>query len=177
VARGGLKGVLGTCFRAENRALEEAMRCPYCDEVEDKVVDSRSSKEGTAIRRRRECLTCGRRFTTYEYIEDQPLTIIKSDGRREAFDKNKLFVKIQMACNKRPISTGQIEELVDRIEAELTGRGEREIPANPTIGELVMQELKAVDEVAYVRFASVYRQFKDLRDFENQLRELEAQGN
>ncbi len=152
------------------------MRCPYCDDVEDKVVDSRSSKEGTAIRRRRECLNCGRRFTTYEYIEDQPLTIIKSDGRREAFDKNKLFAKIQMACNKRPIATAEIEELVDRIEAELIGRGEREIAANPTIGELVMQELKAVDEVAYVRFASVYRQFKDLRDFENQLRELEAQN-
>lgn len=153
------------------------MRCPYCDAIEDKVVDSRSSKEGTAIRRRRECLSCGRRFTTYEFIEDQPLTIIKSDGRREAFDKNKLFVKIQMACNKRPISTQQIEEVVDRIEAALVGRGEREITANPTIGELVMNELKGLDHVAYVRFASVYRQFKDLRDFENELRDLEAQPN
>ena len=150
------------------------MRCPYCDGLEDKVVDSRSSKEGTAIRRRRECLSCGRRFTTYEYIEDTPLTIIKSDGRREAFDKNKLVVKLQMALNKRPISTAQIEEVADRIEANLIGRGEKEVAANPTIGELVMEELKKVDEVAYVRFASVYRQFKDLRDFENELKQLES---
>ena len=151
------------------------MRCPYCDSLEDRVVDSRLSKGGTAIRRRRECLICSRRFTTYEYIEETPLSIIKSDGRREAFDKNKLFAKIRMACNKRPISTSQVEELVDRIEAELVGRGEREIPANPIIGELVMRELKDLDDVAYVRFASVYRQFKDLRDFENELRQLEAQ--
>ena len=150
------------------------MRCPYCDGLEDRVVDSRSSKEGTAIRRRRECLSCGRRFTTYEYIEDTPLTIIKTDGRREPFDKNKLVVKLQMALNKRPISMNQIEEVADRIEANLIGRGEKEITANPTIGELVMEELKALDEVAYVRFASVYRQFKDLRDFENELKELES---
>ncbi|HAA77285.1 TPA: transcriptional regulator NrdR [Candidatus Latescibacteria bacterium] len=152
------------------------MRCPFCDGLEDRVVDSRSSKEGTAIRRRRECLSCGRRFTTYEYIEDTPLTIIKSDGRREPFDKNKLVVKLQMALNKRPISTSQIEEVADRIEANLIGRGEKEIAANPTIGELVMEELKAVDEVAYVRFASVYRQFKDLRDFENELKQLESRA-
>ena len=152
------------------------MRCPFCDGLEDRVVDSRSSKEGTAIRRRRECLSCGRRFTTYEYIEDTPLTIIKSDGRREPFDKNKLVVKLQMALNKRPISTSQIEEVADRIEANLIGRGEKEIAANPTIGELVMEELKAGDEVAYVRFASVYRQFKDLRDFENELKQLESRA-
>jgi transcriptional repressor NrdR len=150
------------------------MRCPYCDSLEDKVVDSRSSKEGSAIRRRRECLSCGRRFTTYEYIEDTPLTIIKSDGRREPFDKNKLFTKIQLACTKRPISTSQIEDVVDRIEAELIGRGEREVAANPVVGEAVMRELKMLDDVAYVRFASVYRQFKDIRDFERELRELEA---
>lgn len=153
------------------------MRCPYCDGLEDRVVDSRSSKEGTAIRRRRECLSCARRFTTYEYIEDTPLTIIKSDGRREPFDKNKLVVKLQMALNKRPISISQIEEVADRIEADLIGRGEKEIAANPTIGELVMQELKKLDEVAYVRFASVYRQFKDLRDFENELRQLVSREN
>jgi transcriptional repressor NrdR len=152
------------------------MRCPYCDGLEDRVVDSRSSKEGMAIRRRRECLSCSRRFTTYEYIEDTPLTIIKSDGRREPFDKNKLVAKLQMALNKRPISTAQIEEVADRIEANLTGRGEKEIDANPTIGELVMEELKGLDEVAYVRFASVYRQFKDLRDFENELRLLESRN-
>jgi transcriptional repressor NrdR len=150
------------------------MRCPYCEELEDRVVDSRSSKEGTAIRRRRECLSCARRFTTYEYVEDMPLTVIKSDGRREPFDRQKLFVKIQMACNKRPISTAQIDEAVDRIEAQLTGLGEREIDSKLHIGELVMQELKKLDDVAYVRFASVYRQFKDLRDFEKELQNLES---
>ena len=148
------------------------MRCPYCEGIEDRVVDSRSSKEGTAIRRRRECLSCGRRFTTYEYIEDIPLTVMKSDGRREPFDKNKLFAKIQLACTKRPISTSQIEEIADRIEAQLVGMGEREIEAKRHIGDLVMEELKNLDDVAYVRFASVYRQFKDLSDFEKELRQL-----
>lgn len=148
------------------------MRCPYCEEIEDRVVDSRSSKEGTAIRRRRECLRCNRRFTTYEYIEDTPLTVRKSDGRREPFNKNKLFSKIQLACTKRPISTSQIEEIVDRIEAQLVGLGEREIEAKKHIGDLVMEELKNLDDVAYVRFASVYRQFKDLSDFEKELRQL-----
>ena len=152
------------------------MRCPYCEGMEDKVVDSRSSKEGTAIRRRRECLTCKRRFTTYEYIEDTPLTVIKSDGRRESFDKNKLVDKIRIACNKRPISTARIEEVVDRIEAHLIGLGEREIEAKKHIGEQVMVELKNLDDVAYVRFASVYRQFKDLSDFEKELRQLESLG-
>ena len=148
------------------------MRCPYCEALEDKVVDSRSSKEGMAIRRRRECLNCGRRYTTYEYIEHTPLTVIKSDGRREPFDRNKLFSKIQLACNKRPISTAQIEEVVDRIEGQLVGLGEREFETNAHIGERVMSELKKLDDVAYVRFASVYRQFKDLRDFEKELRQL-----
>lgn len=153
------------------------MRCPYCEALEDRVVDSRSSKEGTAIRRRRECLSCGRRFTTYEYVEDMPLTVIKSDGRREPFDRQKLFVKIQMACNKRPIATAKIDEAVDRIESRLIGLGEREIDSKLHIGELVMNELKALDEVAYVRFASVYRQFKDLRDFEKALQDLESSRN
>lgn len=153
------------------------MRCPYCEELEDRVVDSRSSKEGSAIRRRRECLSCSRRFTTYEYVEDMPLTVIKSDGRRESFDKKKLFVKIQMACNKRPIATAQIDEAVDRIEAQLIALGEREIDSKLHIGELVMQELKTLDDVAYVRFASVYRQFKDLRDFEKELQELGSARN
>jgi transcriptional repressor NrdR len=149
------------------------MKCPYCGVIEDKVVDSRSSKEGTAIRRRRECLGCERRFTTYEYIEDTPLTVIKSDGRREIFDKNKLIDKIRLSCTKRPISTTQIEEIADRIEDQLVSRGEREIEAKQHIGELVMTELKRLDDVAYVRFASVYRQFKDLSDFEKELRQLE----
>ncbi len=149
------------------------MKCPYCGVIEDKVVDSRSSKEGTAIRRRRECLGCERRFTTYEYIEDTPLTVIKSDGRRETFDKNKLMDKIRLSCTKRPISTTQIEEIADRIEDQLVSRGEREIEAKQHIGELVMTELKRLDDVAYVRFASVYRQFKDLSDFEKELRQFE----
>ena len=149
------------------------MKCPYCGVIEDKVVDSRSSKEGTAIRRRRECLGCERRFTTYEYIEDTPLTVIKSDGRREIFDKNKLMDKIRLSCTKRPISTTQIEEIADRIEDQLVSRGEREIEAKKHIGELVMTELKRLDDVAYVRFASVYRQFKDLSDFEKELRQFE----
>ena len=150
------------------------MKCPYCGAYEDKVVDSRSSKEGTAIRRRRECLGCERRFTTYEYIEDIPLTVIKSDGRRETFDKNKLVDKIRLSCTKRPISTAQIEEIADRIEDQLVSRGEREIEAKRHIGALVMAELKSLDDVAYVRFASVYRQFKDLSDFERELRQLES---
>ena len=151
------------------------MRCPFCGEMEDKVVDSRSSKEGTAIRRRRECLGCGRRFTTYEYIEDTPLMVVKSDGRREPFDKGKLLAKLQLACNKRPISTARIEEITDRIEAQLVGMGEREVETKAHVGELVMQELKRLDQVAYVRFASVYRQFKDLSDFEKELRNLGSQ--
>ena len=154
------------------RKEHDLMKCPYCGVIEDKVVDSRSSKEGTAIRRRRECLECGRRFTTYEYIEDTPLTVIKSDGRREIFDKNKLIDKIRLSCTKRPISTTQIEEIADRIEDQLVSRGEREIEAKQHIGELVMTELKRLDDVAYVRFASVYRQFKDLSDFEKELRQL-----
>lgn len=148
------------------------MKCPYCGALDDKVVDSRSSKEGTAIRRRRECLECERRFTTYEYIEDIPLTVIKTDGRREPFDKNKLVAKIRLSCTKRPISIAQIDEIADRIEDKLVGLGEREVEAKEHIGELVMQELKALDDVAYVRFASVYRQFKDLRDFEKELRQI-----
>ncbi len=148
------------------------MRCPYCDSLEDKVVDSRSSKEGNAIRRRRECLACGRRFTTYEYIEDMPITVIKTDGRREPFDRNKLFAKLQLACNKRPIPTARIEEIVDRIESQLMGMGEREISAKKDIGPLVMEELKSLDHIAYIRFASVYRHFKDLNEFAEELRQL-----
>ncbi|MDA0709769.1 MAG: transcriptional regulator NrdR [bacterium] len=148
------------------------MKCPYCGALDDKVVDSRSSKEGTAIRRRRECLACERRYTTYEYIEDIPLTVIKTDGRREPFDKNKLIAKIKLSCTKRPISLSQIDEIADRIEDQLVGLGEREIEAKEHIGELVMQELKLLDDVAYVRFASVYRQFKDLSDFEKELRQI-----
>ena len=145
------------------------MRCPYCSHEEDRVVDSRSCREGMAIRRRRECINCTKRFTTYEYIENVPLSIIKSDGRREPFDRGKLLDKIQLACYKTTVSAEQIEQLVDRVETALGNFNEKEIPAKQ-IGEQVMQHLREINEVAYVRFASVYRQFKDKSDF---VRELE----
>jgi transcriptional repressor NrdR len=136
------------------------MRCPYCSSPDDKVVDSRTSRDGRAIRRRRECLACQKRFTTYEYIEDQPLVVIKTDGRREPFDRVKVFNSIRIACNKRPVSVTQIEEAVDEIESKLEGLGEREVTTKQ-IGELVMEYLRRTDDVAYVRFASVYRQFQE----------------
>ena len=149
------------------------MRCPYCSHEEDRVVDSRSCREGMAIRRRRECINCTKRFTTYEYIENVPLSIIKSDGRREPFDRGKLLDKIQLACYKTTVSAEQIEQLVDRVETALGNFNEKEIPAKQ-IGEQVMQYLRDINEVAYVRFASVYRQFKDKSDF---VRELEHLAN
>ena len=149
------------------------MRCPYCSHEEDRVVDSRSCREGMAIRRRRECINCIKRFTTYEYIENVPLSIIKSDGRREPFDRGKLLDKVQLACYKTTVSAEQIEQLVDRVETALGNFNEKEIPAKQ-IGEQVMQHLREINEVAYVRFASVYRQFKDKNDF---VRELEHLAN
>ena len=136
-------------------------------------MDSRSCREGMAIRRRRECINCIKRFTTYEYIENVPLSIIKSDGRREPFDRGKLLDKIQLACYKTTVSAEQIEQLVDRVETALGNFNEKEIPAKQ-IGEQVMQHLREINEVAYVRFASVYRQFKDKNDF---VRELEHLAN
>ena len=147
------------------------MRCPYCNHLEDKVVDSRSCREGMAIRRRRECLNCGRRFTTYEYIENVPLTVIKVDGRREPFDRGKLLDKIQLACYKTTVSMEQIEQLVDQIEARLGSLTDKEVHSKQ-IGELVMERLRDLNEVAYVRFASVYRQFKDRSDFVRELEQL-----
>ena len=144
------------------------MRCPYCNHEEDRVVDSRSCREGMAIRRRRECLNCSKRFTTYEYIENVPLSIIKSDGRREPFDRVKLLDKIQLACYKTTISAEQIEQLLDTVETELGNLNEKEIPAKQ-IGELVMEHLRGLNDVAYVRFASVYRQFKDKSDIMREL--------
>ena len=149
------------------------MRCPYCDHEEDRVVDSRSCREGMAIRRRRECIYCTKRFTTYEYIENVPLSIIKSDGRREPFDRGKLLEKIQLACYKTTVSAEEIEQLVDQVETDLGNLNEKEIDAKQ-IGELVMEHLRQLNEVAYVRFASVYRQFKDKSDF---VRELEHLAN
>lgn len=140
------------------------MRCPFCSHHEDKVVDSRESREGDSIRRRRECLQCGRRFTSYERVEEVPLLIVKKDGRREPFDRQKLLRSIMAACQKRPISLARQEDLVTDIYGRLLEKPDREI-ASRDLGELVMDGLKTLDSVAYVRFASVYREFKDLSDF------------
>jgi len=139
--------------------------------MEDKVVDSRISKDGTSIRRRRECLRCGRRFTTYEYIEEVPLMVIKKDGRREPFDRKKILNGLLKACSKRPISMKRLEEFINEIEKKILACADREIPSSK-IGELIMQGLKELDEVAYVRFASVYRQFKDINEFMKELKDL-----
>ena len=147
------------------------MRCPYCSHEEDRVVDSRSCRDGMAIRRRRECINCSKRFTTYEYIENVPLSIIKTDGRREPFDRGKLLEKVQLACYKTTVSAEQIERIVDRVETALGNLNEKESPAKQ-IGERVMQQLRGINEVAYVRFASVYRQFKDKSDFVRELEQL-----
>ena len=147
------------------------MRCPYCDHPDDKVVDSRSCREDMAIRRRRECLGCNKRFTTYEYIEHVPLTVIKTGGRREPFDRGKLLEKIHLACYKTTISINQIEELVDQVESELSTLTTKEV-SSKKIGQLIMAQLRHLNEVAYVRFASVYRQFKDKSDFVRELDQL-----
>lgn len=140
------------------------MRCPFCGHLEDKVVDSRESREGDAIRRRRECLKCGRRFTSYERLEEVPVLIVKKDGRREPFDRQKLLRGMMAACQKRSISLARLEEVVGDIQSRLMELPDREVPSRG-LGELVMDELKQLDSVAYVRFASVYRDFKDLPDF------------
>ncbi len=147
------------------------MKCPVCGEIEDKVIDSRLAKDNTAIRRRRQCLNCFKRFTTYERIEDITPFVIKKDGRREAFDRRKIVEGILRACEKRPISIEQIEAVADTIEQDLMERSEKEIHVS-YIGERVMQALKKLDEVAYVRFASVYRSFRDIDEFINEIKEL-----
>jgi transcriptional repressor NrdR len=149
------------------------MKCPYCGHEEDKVVDSRSSKEGQAVRRRRECLKCEKRFTTYEYVETVPLAIIKNDERREPYEREKLLRGILSACKKRPISRERIDALVDKIEDRIQKLSKTEIPSSE-IGKLVMEELYTMDDVAYVRFASVYRKFKDKGEFVNEVKELDA---
>ncbi len=147
------------------------MRCPYCGHLEDRVVDSREAQEGQATRRRRECLGCSRRFTTYERIEDVLPQVVKKDGRREAFDRTKIVDGVATACQKRPVSAEQVEALVVAVERELQELGEREIPTT-VIGESVMRRLRALDEVAYVRFASVYRAFRDVGEFMTELTRL-----
>ena len=147
------------------------MKCPFCGNNEDKVIDSRSSEEGRSIRRRRECLGCHRRFTTYENIEESTLMVIKKDGRREPFDRKKILTGLTKACEKRPIGANDLQALADKIEYTLQSKFDKEVKANE-IGELVMELLYKLDEVAYVRFASVYRQFKDINQFMKELKEL-----
>ncbi len=147
------------------------MKCPYCGHLGDKVVDSRESKEGDAIRRRRECLECSRRFTSYERIDEIPYMVVKKDGRRERFDRQKLVGGLLKACEKRPVRVSALEAIADSIEASLQERPEREI-ATDEIGMQVMQQLKHLDKVAFVRFASVYRNFRDIDEFTNELNEL-----
>lgn len=145
------------------------MRCPSCAYKETKVIDSRLSKDGASIRRRRECLKCKKRFTTYEYVEEVPLMVVKSDGRRQPFDRKKLIAGILKACEKRPISVDKVEELTTSIEREIQKKFEREVKSRD-IGEIVMSKLAGLDEVAYVRFASVYRQFRDVNQFMGELK-------
>jgi len=153
------------------------MRCPFCGHLEDKVVDSRESREGETIRRRRECLACGRRFTSYERVEEMPVLIVKKDGRREPFEPQKLLRGMMAACQKRPVSLTQLEEAMGDIQARLLEQPDREISSR-SLGDLVMDALKRLDSVAYVRFASVYRDFKDLPDFVLALEGMMAgQGN
>ncbi|HWR60334.1 MAG TPA: transcriptional regulator NrdR [Clostridia bacterium] len=147
------------------------MKCPYCGYSESKVVDSRPTEEEAAIRRRRECEKCGKRFTTYEKIEEMPLIIVKKDGSREVYQRNKMLNGLLRACQKRPVSIAQIEGIADEIEKELYNSMEKEI-ASKKIGEMVMSRLKKTDDVAYVRFASVYRQFKDINTFLEELNKL-----
>jgi transcriptional repressor NrdR len=151
------------------------MRCPFCQDTENKVIDSRESHEGSVIRRRRECLACKRRFTTYERVEELYPLIVKKDGRREAFDREKVLSGLTRACEKRPVSAQQLEETVEAIERQLQGMGEKEVPST-FIGEEVMRRLRELDAVAYVRFASVYRSFRDIAEFMNELKELADQG-
>jgi len=147
------------------------VKCPYCGHLGDKVVDSRESKEGEVIRRRRECLDCGRRFTSYERIDEIAYMVIKKDGTRERFERQKVIAGLLKACEKRPVSVAAVESVADRVEAVLQDRPEKEM-STEEVGALVMEELRRLDKVAYVRFASVYRQFKDVGAFMSELKDL-----
>ena len=150
------------------------MKCPFCNHMEDKVVDSRESKEGEAIRRRRECLKCERRFTTYERIDEVPYMVVKKDGRREKFDRHKVLTGLLKACEKRPVSNGRMSDLVNQVESMVGDSPDREI-STTEIGEFLMEGLRALDKIAYVRFASVYRDFQDEEAFFNELKVLMRQ--
>ncbi len=147
------------------------MKCPYCNHNEDKVIDSRETMDGVSIRRRRECINCGRRFTTYEYIEKTPLMVVKKDGRREPFNREKIIAGLLKACQKRNISIERIEELVTDVETVIQKKFDREVESRH-IGEMVIERLSKIDDVAYVRFASVYRQFKDVNQFMKELKDV-----
>jgi transcriptional repressor NrdR len=147
------------------------MKCPFCGSSDDRVVDSRESREGEVIRRRRECVSCGRRFTSYETIEEIPYMVVKNDGRREAFDRKKLRAGLIKACEKRPVAAARLDAIVDEIETRLHETEEREMPTS-RIGALVMERLRELDKVAYVRFASVYRKFEDVDEFLHELKSL-----
>jgi transcriptional repressor NrdR len=149
------------------------VRCPRCADDNDRVIDSRAVREGSAVRRRRECLVCGERFTTYEAVETRPLLVIKKDGRRVPFDRARVMIGMAKACEKRPVPLERLEAIVDFVEREAGGSLAREVPSE-TIGRLVMEQLREVDEVAYVRFASVYRSFRDVEEFMRELRGLLA---
>jgi transcriptional repressor NrdR len=147
------------------------MKCPFCSHNEDKVIDSRETADATAIRRRRECLECGKRFTTYEYVEKTPLMVIKKDGRREPFNREKILAGLRNACQKRPISMEKMEKIVAEVESEIQKKFDQEVESR-YIGELMIEKLSKLDDVAYVRFASVYRQFKDINQFMRELRDI-----
>lgn len=147
------------------------MRCPFCGFLEDKVVDSRESKDGDSIRRRRECLECGKRFTSYERIDEIPYMVVKKDGRREVFERNKIMSGLLRACEKRPISANQLESIVDLVEKNVQEAPDREIPTSE-VGKIIMKRLKQLDKVAYVRFASVYLEFEDVSEFMTELKDL-----
>ena len=149
------------------------MRCPFCQHLEDRVVDSRSSREGRAVRRRRECMACARRFTTYEYIEERPLQVVKRGGEVEPYDRRKLLHSIEVAAAKRPVSVGEIDAIVEEIEHLLDRSDATEIETR-RLGEMVMERLKSLDHIAYVRFASVYRNFQDLTEFYDEIKDLDA---
>jgi transcriptional repressor NrdR len=147
------------------------MRCPFCSHIEDKVVDSRESKDGDSIRRRRECLDCGRRFTSYERIDEIPYMVVKKDGKRESWERNKVLAGLLRACDKRPISMNQLETIVDEVEKNVQDSLDREL-ATTDIGKIIMRRLKSLDKVAYVRFASVYLEFADVSEFMGELKAL-----
>lgn len=147
------------------------MKCPFCGFLEDKVVDSRETKDGDSIRRRRECMNCARRFTSYERIDEIPYMVIKKDGRREIFDRNKIMAGLLRACEKRPISASQLESIVDQVEKQVQDTPDRELATND-VGKIIMKRLKELDKVAYVRFASVYLEFEDVSEFMNELKYL-----